>query len=67
MKKIIALIALVTLTGCTTTKEVATAPVRVVEYVNENGQRIIVHYYDDLKELNQNNETDKVILFKREF
>lgn len=69
MIKLIALISVLFLVGCetTTTKDVVQAPVRTVEYINENGQRIIVNYYDRVEELNKGNQTDRVKLFQWEF
>jgi fructose-1,6-bisphosphatase/inositol monophosphatase family enzyme len=54
-----------------TTKRVAEgvvkAPIKTVVYIGENGQRTIVNYYGTLKELNEDNKSNEVILFKREF
>jgi hypothetical protein len=73
MGKILFILLTLLCVSCTTT-EVAertartiTAPVRTVETVGKNGGKIITNYYSTLEELNEDNQSDKIIFWKKEF
>jgi hypothetical protein len=77
MYKALLIISTLFLVSCTTTKPVdktvaitkgvVQAPIKTVVYIGENGKRTIVNYYGTLEELNENNHSNEVLLYKLEF
>jgi hypothetical protein len=81
MYKALLIIPMLLLVSCTTTKpiaktvdvtvdvakEVVKVPIRTVTFIGENGKKTVVTYYGTLKELNENNVSDEVILYKWDF